>query len=68
MRRPALRAKFRLGLGVLLALMVIEIAEFTLGNSMRSGAWPFLALLAIPGSGLIIYYFMHIAHLWRPKE
>jgi hypothetical protein len=29
---------------------------------------PFLALFALAKAGLIIYYFMHVAQLWRREE
>ena len=58
----------RLGLWVLAVLMVVEIVEYGSGVILKRGAWPVLAVLAIPGAGLIIYYFMHIPQLWRREE
>ena len=58
----------RLGLWVFAALMVVEIIEYIIGVNVKVGNWPLLAVLAVPGAGLIIYYFMHIPQLWRRKE
>lgn len=58
----------RLGLVVFVFLMVVEVVEYVVGVGLRSGATPLLALLAVPGAGLIVYYFMHIAQLWRAEE
>lgn len=58
----------RLGLWVFAALMVVEIIEYIIGLNVKQGSWPFLAILAVPGAGLITYYFMHISQLWRRKE
>lgn len=61
------RSLMRLGLWVFLTLMVVEIVEYIIGVSVQ-GSWPFLAVLALPGAGLIIYYFMHISQLWHREE
>ncbi len=68
MHKPDLGAKFRLGLIVFVVLMVIEVVEYAVGVSLSNNALPLLALLAVPGAGLIVYYFMHIAQLWRSEE
>ena len=68
MHRPTLGAKMRLGLLVFVVLMVIEVAEYAVGVGLEDGATFLLVLLAVPGAGLIIYYFMHIAQLWRSEE
>ena len=65
---PKLEAKMRLGLAVFGALVVIEIVEYAVGVTLRGGAWPYLAILAVVGAWPIVYYFMHILQLWRPKE
>ncbi len=68
MQKPTLGARMRLGLLVFVALMVIEIIEYAVGVGLSDNALPLLVLLAVPGAGLIVYYFMHIAQLWRPEE
>lgn len=60
--------RMRLGLVVFVLLMVVEVVEYVLGVGLRSGATALLALLAVPGAGLIVYYFMHISQLWRAEE
>ncbi|MBI2328360.1 MAG: hypothetical protein HYU85_01720 [Chloroflexi bacterium] len=62
------RSLMRLGLWVFVALMVVEILEYIVGVGLKRGAWPFLVILAVPGAGLILYYFMHISQLWRREE
>jgi len=58
-----------LGLIVFLALMVVEIAEYVVGIKVLRGNLIYMAILAIPGSWLIVHYFMHIHELWnRDKE
>ncbi len=61
-------SRMRRGLVIFLALMVIEIVEYLVGASMSAGSLPIMVLLMVPGAGLIIWYFMHIQHLWRPEE
>lgn len=62
------RSLMRLGFWVFLALMVVEIIEYLVGVGFKRGAWPLLAILAVPGAGLIFYYFMHISQLWHREE
>lgn len=62
------KSLMRRGLWVFLALMLVEIIEYVVGTRIKQGNWPLLAVLAVPGSGLIIYYFMHLAQLWRHEE
>lgn len=60
-----LRGKLRAGYMVFGALIGIKIAEFLIITLIRSGAWPYLAILALAGAWPILYYFMHIRQLWR---
>ena len=60
--------KAKTGYLVLAALLVIEIVEYLVGTLLTGGALPYLALLAIVGAWPILYYFMHIGELRRPKE
>lgn len=66
--KPDLKSKLRLGFIVFGVLMVIEIIEYVLGTTMKSGNWPYLGLLAIIGAWPILQYFMHIFELRRHKE
>ena len=61
-------AKLRLGFVVLGVLMALEVSEYILGVTMKSGAWPFLAVLAVISAWPIVHYFMHIMQLKRPEE
>ena len=67
-KKPNLRFKLRLGLIVFGVLLVIEIVEYVLGTTMKTGNWPYLGLLAIIGAWPILQYFMHIFELRRHKE
>ncbi|MBI4282910.1 MAG: hypothetical protein HY663_00400 [Chloroflexi bacterium] len=67
MPEAGLKNKRRLGYVVIAALVVIKVAEYLLGTTMRSGALPYLAVLALAGAWCILYYFMHINQLWRPR-
>jgi hypothetical protein len=68
MRKPSLKAKMRLGFIVFGVMLTLEVTEYTVGVTMKSGAWPFLAILAVMAAWPIVNYFMHITHLWRSEE
>ena len=68
MSRPDQKARMRLGLVMFIVLMVVEVIEYLVGISLNVGATGLLVLLAVPGAGLIVYYYMHIAQLWRGEE
>ncbi len=53
-----------LGWVVIAALFVVEVVEYFVGVAMDSGAFLFMVLLAVPGGGLIVWYFMHVKQLW----
>jgi uncharacterized membrane protein len=60
--------KFRKGLYVFIGLLIVEVAEYIIGVRVSSGNFIFMVLLAVPGSWLIVHYFMHIKELWLPPE
>ncbi len=68
MAKSEKKGLIRLGLLVFVILMVVEIIEYAVGLKVKRGNLPILAVLAVPGAGFIIYYFMHIPQLWRRKE
>jgi cytochrome c oxidase subunit IV len=68
MAKPDMSARMRLGLVIFVVLMVVEVVEYLIGVGLESGALALLALLAVPGAGLIVYYYMHISQLWRSEE
>ncbi len=57
----------RLGWIIFIALAVLTIIEFLVGALVHP-ATPYLVLTAIVKAGLIVYYFMHIAQLWRKDD
>ena len=62
------RKRMRLGLLIFVVLMVVEVVEYVVGVGLDSGATILLAVLAVPGAGLIVYYFMHVSQLWHTEE
>lgn len=64
-----LGARLRLGWIVIAVLMVFHVFEFVLSTRiMQSGTLLPLVVLVFIDAGLIIYYFMHVAQLWRSEE
>ncbi len=69
MEQRGLAAALRRGRWVFVALMVLTVVEFILlWLNIPRILFRFL-LLVINGvdAGLILYYFMHIAQLWRKE-
>ena len=66
MPESGLRHRLRIGYYVFGVLITIKVAEYLVTKGIRSGAWPYLTVLALAGAWLIIYYFMHISQIWRP--
>ena len=58
------RRKLRVGYMVFSALVIIKIGEYLIALAVRTGDWPFLAILASISAGIIIYYYKHIHQLW----
>lgn len=54
----------RLGWIIFAALAALTLVEFLVGAYIQP-ATPYLIITAIIKAGLIVYYFMHIAQLWR---
>ena len=48
-----------------LALFVLTALEFLLFKVIDSGNLPWMVIMNVMDAALILYYFMHIAHLWR---
>ena len=63
-----LGSALRRGLQVIIALAVLTAIEYGVPIVLDRGANPYLAILALIKAGLIAYYFMHIAQLWRQEE
>ena len=68
MKKKDISRPMVLGLIVFFALMVIEIVEYFVGIKVLRGKLIYMAVLAIPGSWLIVQYFMHIHDLWNRDE
>ena len=68
MSKIGLRGRLRLGYIVFGALVGIKIVEYLVVTTIRSGAWPYLLLLALAGAWPILYYFMHIRQLRRSRS
>jgi cytochrome c oxidase subunit IV len=60
--------RMRLGLVIFIVLMIVEVVEYYVGVGFDRGATIPLVVLAVPGAGLIVYYFMHISQLWHREE
>jgi caa(3)-type oxidase subunit IV len=60
-RKPSSRMR------VFVALAVLTAVEFVIAVTVDANV-PILAAFAVAKAGLIMYYFMHIARLWRPLE
>ena len=65
MEQEKLRSAQRLGAMVALALFVLTALEFLLFKVIDSGNLPWMVIMNVMDAVLILYYFMHIAHLWR---
>ncbi len=59
------RAAFRLGAAVIAGLALLTALEYAVAVSIHSSTLPYLVVIALIKAGLIVYYFMHIAQLWR---
>lgn len=69
MERTGLRQSLYLGLVVIIALAVLTVIEFLVPKALAQGlAVPVLTVIALVKAGLIVYYFMHLAQLWRRRE
>ncbi len=65
---PDMKGKLRIGYFVFGSLIAVKVAEYFVAAIFRSGAWPYLAILALAGAWPILYYFMHIRQLWRKDD
>lgn len=65
MEQEKLKSAQRLGAVVALALIALTGLEFLLFKALDTGNLPWMVLMNILDAALILYYFMHVAHLWR---
>lgn len=69
MVRPGLKSTLNLGVVVIIVLAALTIVEFVVPIGLeRWPALPILTALALVKGGLIVYYFMHFAQIWRRRE
>lgn len=68
MAKPSPRAAMLLGLFVFGALLAMEVIEYLIGIRITPGSLPLLILLAVPGAGVILWFFMHLPQLWGGDE
>lgn len=57
-------ARASIGWVVFFALAVFTAVEFGIGALVRPSA-PYLTATALVKAALIVYYFMHVAQLWK---
>lgn len=62
------RRKVRLGVRVFAGLLALDVLEYVVGVSMRTGSTLPLAILALPTAWLIMRYYMHIQQVRRGGE
>lgn len=58
-------AAFRLGVLVFLGLVVLSLIEFALASV---GSTALMFIIIVFKASLIMYFFMHIASVWRTEE
>ncbi len=68
MERAGLSSALRRGLLVLIVLGVLTAVEYVIPIALDSGSMPFLVVIGLAKAALIVYYFMHVAQLWREEE
>ncbi len=68
MEQEKLRSAQKIGVLVAAALIVLAVLEYILALTMDSGNLPYMLIMNVVDAALIVYFFMHIAHLWRGGE
>ncbi|GBD11947.1 hypothetical protein HRbin23_01630 [bacterium HR23] len=68
MERNGLASALRRGLWVWVALIGLTVVEYLWMVAHLPGLIPFLLVINLIDAGLIVYYYMHIAQLWREEE
>lgn len=64
MTEPNQSERLRIGWWVFVGLAIVTGVEFALSRVVE-GALPYLTMTATIKGGMIVYYFMHIAQVWR---
>lgn len=68
MEQKGLTQALRRGFWVWVALIVLTILEYILMVLRMPGLIAYLLIINLLDAGLIVYYYMHIAQLWRQEE
>ena len=68
MERVSLKSALRLGLWVFIALVVLSVVEYGVGQVVKHGNLPYMVIMNLVDATLIVYFFMHVAQLWRKEE
>ena len=68
MERGILNSILRRGLWVFIALTALAVGEYALALAMEQGNLPYMVIMNILDGALIVYFFMHVAQLWRKEE
>ncbi|MBI4336557.1 MAG: cytochrome C oxidase subunit IV family protein [Chloroflexi bacterium] len=68
MQNGRLRSALARGRWVLVALVALTVVEYAVALVMKSGNLPWMIIMNLVDAVLILYYFMHIAQLWRKEE
>lgn len=68
MQQASLKPAMRRGLWVFVILVVLAVLEYLLALAMKSGNLPWMIIMNIVDAALILYFFMHMAQLWRREE
>lgn len=58
----------RRGLIVIALLAFLSIVEYAIPAMLEHGSFPYLVVIAAAKAWLILWYFMHVAQVWRREE
>jgi hypothetical protein len=53
---------------VFILLVVVTVLEYVVFLAVRQGNLPYMIAMNLVDAGLILYFFMHVGHLWRKEE
>ena len=65
MEQDKLKSAQKLGVVIAEILIALVDLEYVVALAMDSGNLPWMLIMNVIDAALIIYYFMHVAHLWR---
>ena len=65
MEQDKLKSAQKLGVVIAVILIALVVLEYVVALAMDSGNLPWMLIMNVIDAALIIYYFMHVAHLWR---